>query len=271
MDVCRKAVNWPVQKTFYANCSNSSTTTPDNSTFDYKEYTKSCVLNNIVKDSLGATLYLDMIPNFNIAVDTSGVTFRSEPFTETPASVYHLIFDQTYGQLTSKWFQGFATQGCIPSIFAPSDFSARVLAKDPKVANYYSICLPQKLIENVNSLPKIDQEFFNTIIAKRIATIQVIELLNGSTMIAEETHRNLMAADREVGTLVESYPRYMSAVEKMYKEQVDLVHSKKLDDVLEKIADLMAKYQSEASGAQQGQSDVIDELVRMKNHRVNGE
>ena len=101
--------------------------------------------------------------------------------------------------------------------------------------------------------------------------IQVIELLNGSTMIAEETHRNLMAADREIGTLVESFPRYMSAVEKMYKEQVDLVHGKKLDDVLEKIEALVGKYQDEASGAQSGQTEVVEELVRMKNHRANGE
>ena len=270
MDYCRKPTNWPVEKTFYAQCSNGSTAA-DNSQFDYKDYVKSCILSNVVKESLGANLYFDMIPNFAIAVDKTGVTFRSTPFTETPASVYHLIYDQTYTQLSSSWFQNFATQGCIPSVFAPSDFADKVIAKDPSITNYYSICLPQKMLESLNGLPKVDREFFNSVLAKRIAMIQVIELLNGSTMIAEETHRNLMAADREVGTLVESFPRYMSSLEKMYKDQVDLVHSKKLDDVLDKIESLMSKYTDEASSSQQGQTDTIDELVRMKNRRANGE
>lgn len=272
MDVCRKTANWPVTKTFYATCfNNSSSATADNSKFDYKTYVKTCVLSNVVKASLGATLFYDMIPNFTISVDTVGVTFRSTPFTQTPASIYHLIYEQTYAQLTSPWFQQFATQGCIPSVFAPTDFAAKVIAKDKSVANYYSICLPQKLIESINGLPKIDQEFFNSVLAKRLSMIQVIELLNGSTMIAEETHRNLMAADREIGNLVESYPRYMSSVEKMYKEQIDLVHGKKLDDILEKVETLVGKYSAEAASSDKGQTDTIDELVRMKNHRSNGE
>lgn len=270
-DYCRKPSNWSIKKTFYATCSNGSDSSTDHSTFDYKNYVQTCVLNSVVKDSLGSTLYLDMIPNFSIAVDGTGLTIRTTPFTETPATLYHLIYDQTYGQLSSGWFQKFATQGCLPSVFAPKDFADRVLSQDGTAANYYSICLPQRLMESINALPKIDQEFFNAVIAKRIATIQVIELLNGSTLIAEETHRNLMAADREIGTLVESYPRYMSAVEHMYKEQIDLVHGKKLDDVLEKIESLMESYSKEASGAHRGQQDTVEELIRLKNHRATGE
>lgn len=268
---CRKPANWKVEKTFYASCSNSASGTQNGNAFDYKQYTKDCVVSNVVKDSLGAQLYLDMIPNFKISVDSSGVTFRSEPYTETPASMFHLIYEQTYAYLTSSWFQNFATQGCIPSVYAPKDFADKVQAKDGTAANYYSVCLPQQLMESINALPAIDQKFFNSVIAKRIAMIQVIELLNGGVLIAEETHRNLMAADREVGTLVDSFPRYMSAVQKLYKDQIDLVHSKKLDDVLEKISDLMSKYQDENSKTHQGLQDSSEELIRLKNRRSNGE
>lgn len=268
---CRKPANWKVEKTFYASCSNSASGTQNGNAFDYKQYTKDCVISNVVKDSLGAQLYLDMIPNFKISVDSSGVTFRSEPYTETPASMFHLIYEQTYAYLTSSWFQNFATQGCIPSVYAPKDFADKVQAKDGTAANYYSVCLPQQLMESINALPAIDQKFFNSVIAKRIAMIQVIELLNGGVLIAEETHRNLMAADREVGTLVDSFPRYMSAVQKLYKDQIDLVHSKKLDDILEKISDLMSKYQDENSKTHQGLQDSSEELIRLKNRRSNGE
>lgn len=139
-----------------------------------------------------------------------------------------------------------------------------VLDKDPLVSNYYSICMPQKLVQRINALPKIDAEFFLSIIAKRIAAIQVAELLNGAVLITEETHRNLMAADREIGTLVETYPRYMAHVAQMYLDQLNLVNSKKLDDVLERIEAMFERYEKEISNLNSGNVKYTNEIMRQR-------
>lgn len=263
MNICRSPMNWPVQKTFYSTCANGSKNNTSSS-FQYKQYVSDCILSNIVKDSVGSGLVYELLPNFSIKVSPAGVVTETSPITATPATAYHMIYEQVYSQISSEWFASLITQGCLPSVFAPKEFGDMVLAKDPKAANYYSICLPQKLIQRVNALPKIDAEFFFSVIAKRIAAIQVAELLNGAVLITEETHRNLMAADREIGTLVETYPRYMDQVAKMYLDQLNLVNSKKLDDVLERIETIFEKYEKEITNLNSGNTKYTAEIIRQR-------
>lgn len=263
MNVCRNPENWPVSKTFYAACSNGSKNQQSNG-FQYKQYVSDCILSNIVKDSVGSGLVYELLPNFSITVSKTGIVTETSPITATPATAYHMIYEQVYSQISSEWFASLITQGCLPSVFAPKEFGQMVIDKDPLVSNYYSICMPQKLIQRVNALPKIDAEFFLSIIAKRIAAIQVAELLNGAVLITEETHRNLMAADREIGTLVETYPRYMAHVAQMYLDQLNLVNSKKLDDVLERIEAMFERYEKEISRLNAGNEKYTSEIMRQR-------
>lgn len=263
MNVCRNPENWPVSKTFYAACSNGSKNQQSNG-FQYKQYVSDCILSNIVKDSVGSGLVYELLPNFSINVSKTGIVTETSPITATPATAYHMIYEQVYSQISSEWFASLITQGCLPSVFAPKEFGQMVLDKDPQVANFYSICMPQKLIQRVNALPKIDAEFFLSVIAKRIAAIQVAELLNGAVLITEETHRNLMIADREIGTLVETYPRYMAHVAQMYLDQLNLVNSKKLDDVLERIEAMFERYEKEIENLNDGNVKYTTEIVRQR-------
>ena len=263
MNVCRNPENWPVSKTFYAACSNGSKDQQSNG-FQYKQYVSDCILSNIVKDSVGSGLVYELLPNFSITVSKTGIVTETSPITATPATAYHMIYEQVYSQISSEWFASLITQGCLPSVFAPKEFGQMVLDKDPLVSNYYSICMPQKLVQRINALPKIDAEFFLSIIAKRIAAIQVAELLNGAVLITEETHRNLMAADREIGTLVETYPRYMAHVAQMYLDQLNLVNSKKLDDVLERIEAMFERYEKEISNLNSGNVKYTNEIMRQR-------
>lgn len=267
MNVCRNPENWPVSKTFYAACSNGSKNQQSNG-FQYKQYVSDCILSNIVKDSVGSGLVYELLPNFSITVSKTGIVTETSPITATPATAYHMIYEQVYSQISSEWFASLITQGCLPSVFAPKEFGQMVIDKDPLVSNYYSICMPQKLIQRVNALPKIDAEFFLSIIAKRIAAIQVAELLNGAVLITEETHRNLMAADREIGTLVETYPRYMAHVAQMYLDQLNLVNSKKLDDVLERIEAMFERYEKEISSLNAGNERYATEIVRQRRQAI---
>lgn len=265
INVCRDPKNWPVEKTFYAGCQGTGGSA---STFDYKEYMSKCVIGNTVKSSLGAALAFSMVPNFKIQVTNEGITTTTTPLTDVPSTAYHAIYELVYSYISSGWFNQMATKGCLPSIFAPENFGS--MSPDER-AKYYSVCIPQTIVQKVSALPQVDADFFRSIIARRIAMIQTVEMLNGALMISEEAYGNLNSNDREIGLLAEGNVRLLQKFVDAYNRSIDLTFGKKLDDVLEQINDLFGKYDKEIGEVDRGTKAFQGEMAEMKEHQKTGE
>ena len=77
-----------------------------------------------------------------------------------------------------------------------------------------------------------EANFFWALIAKKIATIQTLEILSGAELIAQETNRFFQSVDRELFHMFEPSVRYMKDTTKTYKDTVDLAQASKLEDIL---------------------------------------
>lgn len=263
-NICRDPQNWDVTNAFYGSCSASASSA--SGTFQYKKYLNDCVISNVVKKSLGSMLVHEILPDFKIAVTSAGVEITAMPMNSTPQNAYNAIYELVYSELSSEWFNKMTTNGCLPSIFAPVDFNA-----DPsKRGNYYSLCLPKNIVEQLSSLPTINASHFRSIIAKRIAHLQTVEMLNGASLITQTAQASLMAADRELGALVESYPVITSKYTQAYLDQIDLTFAKKLDDVLEEILKLFDSYNKDITGFSRASVKISNDLAEFKDSRDKG-
>ena len=267
LQACKSPAAWKpyVNRLFYATCSTSSTST---GSFHYKSYLKDCVFSSVVKKSLGTDLVLQLMPDFKIDVDQTGVTLTTEPMTAAPGGAYYMIYQSVYNFMSTESFSRLATNGCLPSIFI--DSTSLASASAGQLPNYYSVCIPQGIVQKLTALPKIDSDFFKSIIARRIATIQMLEMINGGVLIAEEAQRNIMASDREIGQLVGSYPQYLGEFSKMYKDSIDLTYGRKLDDVLEQIDELFDNYQTEINQYETSSAKISREVAQMKSRQKSG-
>lgn len=279
---CRDPQAWPISKAFYATCQDSPTNlsvdgTPfaaeyiaDSATgadssnvFDYKAFVSSCVISKSVTDSLGSSILLNYIPDFAIGVQNNGLTVVSRPSTLAPQTAYSMIYSGLLSQLSSPWFTNLETGGCLASVFAPISYGDAAFSESSR-SSYYSVCIPTNLITDIASLPNSDAELFRGILAQRLAVLQVVEFLNGAILVTSEAERLLMATDREIGTLVKSYPEYLKQLKQMYMDSISLTYSTSLEDVVAQVIDLHERYAQEIASLDSAQRKIQAELAIQK-------
>jgi len=235
--------------------------TVEKNVFDIQTFIRGCVVTektsatNIEKQlSPGADTAVGMIPAMTVVLERVDVPvaeksdsdledgsldkqfnlkIQTYPSTVSPQQLYDALYVRAYNLIASEGFSSNRTQGCIPSPFAPSDFSDLVEEGSDDWKRYCSIWVPKSVLTVMSSAELgLDANFLWAAIAKKIATIQTLEILSGAELIAQETERFFQGVDRELFKMFEPSVRYMSDSVKLYRETVDLAQASRLEDVL---------------------------------------
>jgi len=262
INVCKDSGGWDLSTVMSVPCKDPRFSTRDE--FDYDAFITQCVVTDAVNTSKGTEISKMVLPDFNIRLLADSVEVNLAPPAVQPAVVYEALVQARKPEILSAWFLNLETQGCMSSVFAPSNFSSLTATeREP----FYSTCLPTALVQKLGQLPAEDSKFYAELIARRLAIIDMMEALNGAVMIATQSYNVVNATDREVGKLLEPIPAFSQALAKSYKDTVDLSMSSTFEDVIEAIDETVAAYQS-ADAVRDEVTDALAEDLRMLEYRT---
>lgn len=251
--------------------------------FDFHEFVRGCIVTEFTSPtdaekqlSLGAETAIGMIPFTELILERVSVDpatlppsekldselteeelepyqqielkIRSYPGAISQDDLYNALYTRAYNYLSSDAFGKLATRGCIPSPFAPRNFD-ELVNSGGKWQPYCSIIIPTTLVQTIHDA-KLGKEanFFWALIARKIATLQTLEMFKGAEMIAQETYRLFQASDRELAILLEPSVKYLTDASRMYQNSIDLAQVSTLENVLTMItASLDARRQAQTS------------------------
>lgn len=226
----------------------------------------------------GTLLALDMSPYIELGVSTNAdgaaVVIKSYPMSVSVDRLYDTLFLRAYNIISTEWFANAVSGGWFPSPFAPSDIwtkNAKLLADSSTpagtrakaktmVRQYSSIYFPPNLMNKIASSGPEHAPFYWRLIAQKIATIQSLEILHGSTMILQESLRVVNTADRDLGALLAPSVEYMQIVSAAYKDSIDLVQTSKLESILASAEAVVAGYQQNTKALEKNITTRVDEL-----------
>ena len=146
--------------------------------------------------------------------------------------------------LNSPKFNNLETDGCVPSIFSVEN-------EEDKQA--YSVCLPTKVIEKVNSLPEEDAKYLRAKIARKVAILLTVELLRGGVVVADEAAKILKSSNDEIAQYAEMNAKYMRNLADSYSNLLDVTFATKLEDILDTVYFLAVRYNQEVSDVAVGE------------------
>ena len=213
--------------------------------------------------SLGADVAIGLLPTTKVILErseassssstdqstTASVKIQTYPMSYSPAEVAESLYKRAYNLISSEGFLQLKTRGCIPSPFAPKNFEDLV-KNDEKWEQYCSIWIPTAFVQLLgDSELQDDAEFFWSQLARRIAIIQTVELLNGAQLIAEETNRIFKASDLEFSRIYEPTVKYIADSSKLYRDSINQAYSTKLEDLTKLVKDYLDQKKATDSAA----------------------
>ena len=258
LTACSNPENWDFTKTFtmpdLSTCSSSfkpSTaegfTTESSNTefaFDFSVFIRGCIVNEHTTpvDSkgdipFGDDVALGLIPYTKLLLNredqVTSVRLRTYPMSYSPNEVYEALYRRAYNLISSESFLQMKTRGCIPSPFAPRDFDELVEKENSGWERYCSIWVPPRVVQVLgDSELQDDAQFFWSLLAKRIAVIQSMEILKGAELITKEAQRFFRSADRDISSIIDPSVQYIEDASKLYLDSVDMSYSTKLEDLM---------------------------------------
>ncbi len=259
---CKSSAGWDLSEVMSVPCKDQMFSTQDR--FDYDDFMTQCVLTDKVNQSKGADISKMVLPDFTIQLLTDSVEVKLAPPAVQPSVVYAALVKARKQEILSSWFLNLETQGCMSSVFAPSNFGS-LEANERKA--FYSTCLPTALVQKLGQLPAEDSKFYAELIARRLAILDMMEALNGAVMIATESYNIVNATDHEVGKLLEPIPAFSRALAKSYKDTIDLAMSSTFEDVIEAINETVAAYMT-ADAVREEVTDQLADDIRLLEYRT---
>ena len=270
LSYCADPKNWDFTDMFpkldMASCMDQSSAsgTPNSTTntnndpnllyvFDSHEFLSNCVANKYTaivdsneKLSEGLQVAIGMLPytRFEIYKKEDGnktyaeIKVKTYPMAMSAQQLYDTLYLRNESILMKN------SNGCIPSPFIPKDVFEEAVNNASSEADwkkYCSILIPAGVTEKIKETGAEMAPFFWSRVAKKVAQIQTLELLNGSTLVAQEGYRILNASDNELGFLTAGTAEIMRIATQTYKSSIDLAISTKLEDVLNGAEDFIKK------------------------------
>ena len=256
IDYCKDYNNFSVSNLL----SELSNCYPVNDHFDFREFTKSCIISNYAVSTEATNIISDLLLDFRFSINSNRITLSFEPFQLNSKDLFSILYLRNMNILHSDYFKSLKTNACIPSIFATS-------IQDN---TSYSMCLPKNLVKELYSLNPDDQEFYIEKLSNKLTTISLLQLLESAELISQESYRVLRFIDSDLSDIALINYRFFSTLVNNYKSNIDLTDITTVSDILNSIHQLYNAYQQEKANIQDSVNYLTQEIQKRKIDREFG-